>query len=131
LPTPRTSAREKPRSVPRTSVRTQDVRVKIGAEFGHPKSDPPQQDQETPKIDIEKLASQKLKLAKRLLESGRRSAAVAWLKDIICQFQQTVASKEARKLLEQLGETFVDDDCPNLEREEKQSTKPEAAPSTR
>lgn len=87
------------RTAYRTAVRDNDARRRL-AVAQKTAADQTAADSEE---EREKRAAAKLKLAKDLLEKGRTSTAVQWLKEILKEFPETKAGQEAKALLLKQG----------------------------
>ncbi len=55
-----------------------------------------------PKLDREQRAQSRLRLARRLMEEGRKDKAVEWLEQLIKDYPDTRAAVEARQLLKEV-----------------------------
>ncbi len=95
VPMPRTSSR----TTARTNSREIDAREQIAQDFKPSKTPVATlSHSEKPVVDRERQAQGKLRLGKQLIDKGRPADAAPWLKEVLQQFPETAAAKEAGPL---------------------------------
>jgi hypothetical protein len=99
IPVPRTSARTTARSTARTTSQERDAREQYAQDY-KPSNSPVTflTTIEKPAVDRERQAQGKLRLGKQWIDKGRPADATRWLKEVLEQFPETAAAKEAGPL---------------------------------